>query len=157
MSAAFGVERVKLTVAAAARIYFAILYGRRVRYPATPGKHFPDPLTGFDIQKIEMRIATADVDDSIHHGGRRRDAFLIMNYVVFARFVPPLFLTCHCIESVEGAIEAPDEQRAIGDRRRGVHHVASLEFPFHETGRNVQRINISVAAAEVNAAVRDRG
>ena len=70
--------------------------------------------------------------------------------------ITPLLFSVGQINRVEITVPTTEKGHSIHDRRRCVHNIAGLKFPAHLARISVQRIKISVAAAEVNCAVHHR-
>ena len=74
------------------------------------------------------------------------NANLVVNLRILAGFEAPFLFSIGSVQSIEIAVPASDVQAAIGDCRRAVNDVASLEFPFQIAGSGIQRVDVSVSA-----------
>lgn len=75
--------------------------------------------------------------------------------MIFAGFEPPHFLAALCVQRVQIRVPTPDKDRAIGERRRSVNHIAGFELPFQRASRGIQRIDIGIAGTEINRTADD--
>src|SRR4051794_20507863 len=77
-----------------------------------------------------------------------------MDQRIFAAVESPPLFSRRRIDRVEITVPASDKHDAVRVSRRGVDHVAGLEFPFQIARCRVEGIKVPVAAPEENRAVR---
>src|SRR4029077_20773783 len=125
-------------------------YRRGSNDPAQSVIEFPLFFARRGVERVELGVATAGIDHAINYGGRGLEADLIVNERILAGMIAPLFFSVPDINRVEITVPAADIGDAIYDRGRCMHDIAGLEFPMQLTRVSVERIEISVAAAEIN-------
>src|SRR6185437_13056634 len=101
------------------------------------------------IERIQMRVAAAEVDDAVDDRRGGLDAHLVVDGGILAGLEAPALLAAGTVERVEVAVPAADVERARGESWRGVHHVAGRELPVQRAARRIERVDVAVAAAEV--------
>src|SRR2546423_10744793 len=78
-----------------------------------------------------------------------------MNERVFAAMETPLFFPSRSINRIKITVPTSEKQNAIGECRGRMHDVAGFKVPALLARRRVDRVNIPVAAAEINEPLSD--
>src|ERR1700741_628058 len=77
-----------------------------------------------------------------------------MHVVVLAAFEAPLLFPTAGINCIEIRVPAADEERAVGQGRRSMDHVAGGKHPPQRSGLVIELVNIPTAAAEIDKTIR---
>src|SRR3954463_4404197 len=104
-----------------------------------------------------MRIPAAEIHHPIHHGSRRLNSDLIVDYVVLSSFEPPLHFPVRGIDSVEETVPTPHIKSSTRNRGGCMNDIAGLDLPLHCSRGRIHRIDIAIAAAEVHRSIPDDG
>src|SRR5207237_8639705 len=139
------------------KIDFSVHRRGRSVDPAQRVIEFPLCFARRGVERVELRVATASIDHAVHDRGRGLEADLIVNERILAGMKAPLLFSVPNINRVEITVPAPDKGDATHDRGTCIHHIAGPEFPTQLTRVGVQRIQTSIAAAEINCTVYHGG
>lgn len=121
---------------------------RRGRFEA------PDPVTGPGVERHEVAVVGSDVHTPLPDGGRGVD--------VRAGALGPQEPSARGAERVERSVGVPDEDPAVGDRRRRVEELTAAEPrerlrpPAQPSGARVERVEAPAVGAEIHHSVRER-
>jgi hypothetical protein len=116
------------------------------------GGEAPDSVAGRGVERHEIAVVGADIDAAAPHSGGGVD--------VGARPLGPEHPTARGAERVQRPVRIPDEDAAVGDRRRRIEVLAPAEAglrarpPDEPPGARVDRVDAAAVGPEVHLPVR---
>ena len=146
------VQRHEAGAVGRAHVEHAVAHGGRADHPRLARRVVPSLASGGGVDRVHVRIAASRVHRAVHDRGGGLEADLVVDDRVLARLERPLLLSRVRVEGVEITVPAADEDGVVVDGGGGVHDVPGGEFPVEHAALGVDRVDVSVAAAEEHLA-----
>src|SRR5450432_1327907 len=148
-----GVEDVIKTRVRRREVDLSVTNCWRGDHPAQRIIEAPFLFSGRGVERVEICVPAAGVNDVVYDGRRRLKADLVVNDRIFTTVKAPLLFPSRRIDGVEITVPTPKVQNTASVGGRSVHDIASLKFPAKFPRRRINRVEISIAAAKVDGSL----